>query len=202
MLMDEKINSTQMIQEPKPVILQSESSKSVASSKTSQEAKPNGKNTDSSKSTRPKPLLKPMLKCELSSSQEMNESTPSSSGTQEQLEDFDEWKDGQGTDDDEVPDEEVSPELLDKVSEKVMTSDELQRIQDALNNMLRNRCDPVNQDLFHLKYGNFNAKKYVSLLHKIHAFPFPEDDLEELNTRWIRKTIKRFNLYARYDVDH
>ncbi|GJU75261.1 hypothetical protein Tco_1272331 [Tanacetum coccineum] len=73
----------------------------------------------------------------------MNESTPSSSGTQEQLEDFDAWKDGQGTDDDEVPDEEVSPELLDKVSEKVMTSDELQRIQDSLNNMLRNRCDPV-----------------------------------------------------------
>ncbi|GJX83990.1 hypothetical protein Tco_0333471 [Tanacetum coccineum] len=36
----------------------------------------------------------------------------------------------------------------------------------------------------------------------VHAFPFPENDLEELNTIWVRKTIKRFNLYARYVVDH
>ncbi|GJU17063.1 hypothetical protein Tco_1145029 [Tanacetum coccineum] len=54
--------------------------------------------------------------------------------------------DGQGTDDDEVPDEEVSPELLDEVSGNVMTSDELQRMQDALNSMLRNRCDSVQFD--------------------------------------------------------
>ncbi|GJU11466.1 hypothetical protein Tco_1133862 [Tanacetum coccineum] len=43
--------------------------------------------------------------------------------------------DGQDTDDDEVPDEEVSPELLDEVSGNVMTSDELQRMQGALNSM-------------------------------------------------------------------
>ncbi|GJU41173.1 retrovirus-related pol polyprotein from transposon TNT 1-94 [Tanacetum coccineum] len=42
-----------------------ESSKSVNSSKLSQESKPNGKNTDSSKPVRPKPLWKPKLKCEL-----------------------------------------------------------------------------------------------------------------------------------------
>ncbi|GJU15150.1 hypothetical protein Tco_1143116, partial [Tanacetum coccineum] len=162
----------------------------------------------------------------------MNESTPSSSGVQKELEDFYAWQDNQGVDDDEVNDEEVSPELLDEVYRNVMTSDELQRMQDALNDIqivwesrkedltlqipkkpapvfqscVRNLKIPpmslVNQDLFYLKYGNSEAKKYVPSLHKIHAFPFPEDDLEELNTRWVRKTIKRFNLYARYVVDH
>ncbi|GJS89863.1 retrovirus-related pol polyprotein from transposon TNT 1-94 [Tanacetum coccineum] len=62
---DEKVNSTQKIQESKLVNLQSESSKPVNSSKIRQESKPNGKNTDSSKSVRPKPLQKPKLKCEL-----------------------------------------------------------------------------------------------------------------------------------------
>ncbi|GJR31194.1 retrovirus-related pol polyprotein from transposon TNT 1-94 [Tanacetum coccineum] len=65
MLMDEKINSTQKIQEPKYVSLQPESSKSVNSSKQSQDSKPNGKNHDSSKLVRTKPLQKPKLKCEL-----------------------------------------------------------------------------------------------------------------------------------------
>ncbi|GJU94968.1 retrovirus-related pol polyprotein from transposon TNT 1-94 [Tanacetum coccineum] len=42
----------------------SESSKPVNSSKQSQESKPNGKNPNSSKLVRPKPLQKPKLKCE------------------------------------------------------------------------------------------------------------------------------------------
>ncbi|GKB15824.1 retrovirus-related pol polyprotein from transposon TNT 1-94 [Tanacetum coccineum] len=63
--MDEKINSSQKIQESKFVNPQPESSKSVNSSKLSQDSKPNGKNTDSSKPVRPKPLQKPKLKCEL-----------------------------------------------------------------------------------------------------------------------------------------
>ncbi|GJU25195.1 hypothetical protein Tco_1163816 [Tanacetum coccineum] len=78
---------------------------------------------------------------ESSSSQAMNESTPSGSGTQEQLKDCDAWQDGQVIDDDEVPDEEVSLELLDEVFGKVMTYDELHRMQYALNNMLRSRCE-------------------------------------------------------------
>ncbi|GKE65700.1 hypothetical protein Tco_1519861, partial [Tanacetum coccineum] len=59
---------------------------------------------------------------ESSSSQAMDESTPSGSGTQEKLEDFDAWQDYQGIDDDEVPSEEVSLELLDEVSGKIMTT--------------------------------------------------------------------------------
>ncbi|GKC57678.1 hypothetical protein Tco_1085276 [Tanacetum coccineum] len=58
--------------------------------------------------------------------------------------------DGQGTNDDEVPDEEVSPELLEGVFGKVMTFDELQRMQDALNDMLRSRCDSSEEHQYHL----------------------------------------------------
>ncbi|GJS92861.1 hypothetical protein Tco_0799829 [Tanacetum coccineum] len=126
--------------------------------------------------------------------------------TQEQLEDIDAWKDDQGTDD-EVPSEEVSLEHLAEVSRKGMTSDDLQRMHDALNNMMRSRCDSE-EDLT-LKIpkkpalnGISKIRKYVPSMHKIHAFPFPEDELEELNTIWVKKTIKRFNLYARYVVDH
>ncbi|GJS74048.1 hypothetical protein Tco_0706889 [Tanacetum coccineum] len=36
--------------------------------------------------------------------------------------------------------------------------------------------------------------------NEIHAFPFPENDLEELMSRWIGKVIKRFKLEARYAV--
>ncbi|GJX93191.1 retrovirus-related pol polyprotein from transposon TNT 1-94 [Tanacetum coccineum] len=52
MLRDEKINSTQKIQELKSVSSQPELSKPVNSSKQSQDSKPNGKNPDSSKSVR------------------------------------------------------------------------------------------------------------------------------------------------------
>ncbi|GKC72665.1 hypothetical protein Tco_1118548 [Tanacetum coccineum] len=74
-------------------------------------------------------------------------------------------RDNQGIDDDEVPSEEVSPELL-------------------------------------AKNGNKETRKYVPSLHKIHAFSFLENDLEELNTRWVKKIIKRFDLYAIYAIDH
>ncbi|GJY04310.1 hypothetical protein Tco_0370250 [Tanacetum coccineum] len=79
----------------------------------------------------------------------------------------------QGIDDDEVPFEEVSPKFFAKVLGKGITTGDLQRMQDALNDMMI-----------------------------IHAFMFPKNDLEELNTSWIRKTVKRFILYARYVVDH
>ncbi|GJT75315.1 hypothetical protein Tco_1042040 [Tanacetum coccineum] len=42
-----------------------------------------------------------------------------------------------GTNDDEVPSEEVSPELLAEVSGKGLTTDDPQRMQDALNDMMK-----------------------------------------------------------------
>ncbi|GJS03073.1 hypothetical protein Tco_0319581 [Tanacetum coccineum] len=96
---------------------------------------------------------------------------------------------------------EVSPELLDEVSRKVMTTNDLQRMQNALTVMMRNRCDSGEEHQYHLDQmqsyierqinENSKARKYVPSLHKIHAFPFPGNDLVKLNTRWVKKTIKR-----------
>ncbi|GJW44128.1 hypothetical protein Tco_0072927 [Tanacetum coccineum] len=148
-----------------------------------------------------------------SSSQTMEESTPSGSGTQEQ-QDFD----------------------ARKGMKWVLTVDDQKRMQDALNDMMRSRCDSreehqyhldqmksymesqivwesreedltlhipkkptlifqsyerdpnappivlVNKDLFYLKIGNSETRKYVLSLNKIHVFLFLENDLEELNT--------------------
>ncbi|GKD94791.1 hypothetical protein Tco_1374628, partial [Tanacetum coccineum] len=164
---------------------------------------------------------------ESSYSQAMDETNHSGSGNQEQLDEFDAWMVDFGTNDDEVPSEKVSPELLEEVSVKV---DELQ-MQNVVNDMLRERCnsgkehqyhfdqmknymksdivwenrkedlslqipvkpapvyqscerDPkaqpmtlINQDLFYLKHSNSGSKKYVLLLHKYHAVPFPNNDL-------------------------
>ncbi|GJU55146.1 hypothetical protein Tco_1228860 [Tanacetum coccineum] len=71
--------------------------------------------------------------------------------TQEQLEDFDPWFDDQGIDnDDEVPSKQVSPELLAEVSGKGTTADDLKRMQDALNDMMRSRCDSGEEHRYHL----------------------------------------------------
>nr|GEV35494.1 transposase, Ptta/En/Spm, transposase, Tnp1/En/Spm-like protein [Tanacetum cinerariifolium]GEV45822.1 transposase, Ptta/En/Spm, transposase, Tnp1/En/Spm-like protein [Tanacetum cinerariifolium] len=59
----------------------------------------------------------------------------------------------------------------------------------------------VNKNLFYLKNGNSETWKYVLSRHKIHAFAFPKNDLEELNTRWLRKQIKRFKMYAWNDIE-
>ncbi|GJW62827.1 hypothetical protein Tco_0112162 [Tanacetum coccineum] len=37
---------------------------------------------------------------------------------------------------------------------------------------------------------------------KRQKFPFPDDDIEERTSRWVSKRIRRFNMYARYSVEH
>ncbi|GJW02835.1 hypothetical protein Tco_1561691 [Tanacetum coccineum] len=59
-----------------------------------------------------------------------------------------------------------------------------------------------NKDLFFLKYGNTEERKYVLSLHKIHAEEFPEPDLEEKLNRWVRKEFKTFNKDARLSITH
>ncbi|GJZ23629.1 hypothetical protein Tco_0561088 [Tanacetum coccineum] len=85
-----------------------------------------------------------------SSSLVMDESTSSGSGTQEDLEDFDAWLNKQGIDDDEVPTKEVSPELLVEVSKREMTFNDTQRIQNAVNIMMRDRCNSGEEHQYHL----------------------------------------------------
>ncbi|GJW67052.1 hypothetical protein Tco_0121476 [Tanacetum coccineum] len=59
-----------------------------------------------------------------------------------------------------------------------------------------------NKDLFFLKYGNTEEKKYILSFHKIHAEEFPKPDLEEKLNRWVRKEFKTFNEDARLSIQH
>ncbi|GKB60407.1 hypothetical protein Tco_0916593, partial [Tanacetum coccineum] len=49
------------------------------------------------------------------------------------------------------------------------------------------------KDLFYLKNRNTEEKRYVLSLHKIHATPFPESDLEAKLTRQERANTKEVN---------
>nr|GFA03049.1 hypothetical protein [Tanacetum cinerariifolium] len=73
-----------------------------------------------------------------SSSGQANESEPglSTSGNQEQLDDFDFWTYKYATDDDELPAEKVSQELVEELSE---TIDEA-KLRKVVDEMLRQRC--------------------------------------------------------------
>ncbi|GJR20740.1 hypothetical protein Tco_0969267 [Tanacetum coccineum] len=56
----------------------------------------------------------------------------------------------------------------------------------------------INQDLLYLKKGNFGPEKIVLSLHKFPAIIFNDDDIEERTSRWVNKSVKKFNPYARY----
>ncbi|GJT04215.1 hypothetical protein Tco_0838677 [Tanacetum coccineum] len=75
-----------------------------------------------------------------------------------------------------------------------------------MENQIRNPNEPprylYNKDLFFLKYGNTEEKKYILSLHKIHAERFPEVDLEEKMNRWVRKEFKIFNEDAWLSIQH
>nr|GEZ84984.1 hypothetical protein [Tanacetum cinerariifolium] len=62
---------------------------------------------------------------------------PPGSCTQEQLDEFDAWMDGFGSNDDEVPDDKVSQELLKEMSGEL---DEA-KLQKDVDEMLRQRCN-------------------------------------------------------------
>ncbi|GJX44689.1 hypothetical protein Tco_0261365 [Tanacetum coccineum] len=59
-----------------------------------------------------------------------------------------------------------------------------------------------NKDLFFLKYGNTEEKKYILSLYKIHAKEFPEPDLEEKvykqNQKKVRKNLEDY--YSNYMI--
>ncbi|GJX60999.1 hypothetical protein Tco_0293899 [Tanacetum coccineum] len=79
---------------------------------------------------------------EFSSSQAIDESNSYGSGTQEQLDEFDAWMDDFGIDDDEVPSEEVSPELLEEISGE---GDEAQLIKEDLSLHIPKKPAPMYQ---------------------------------------------------------
>ncbi|GJW77666.1 hypothetical protein Tco_0139348 [Tanacetum coccineum] len=149
-------------------------------------------------------------------------------------------------DDDELPIEKVSQELVEEMSQIVdeaklrkvvsemlrqrcTSGDEHQHHIDQMKNFLKNgivwesrkeilvspflenptlvvqSCQRdskapalslVNQDLLYLKKGNSGPEKIMLSLHKFRAVIFPGDDIKERISRWVDKSVKKFNPYA------
>ncbi|GJX62867.1 retrovirus-related pol polyprotein from transposon TNT 1-94 [Tanacetum coccineum] len=141
-----------------------------------------------------------------------SEQSPSSSGNQEQVDDYDFWTESYASDDDEIPTKQVSQDIMEEVSLTINEA-ELKKITDE---MLRQRCtlgdehqyhidqmknflksdirDPeaptlslINQDLLYLKKGNSGPEKIVLSLHKFPAIIFNDVDIEERTSRWVNK---------------
>ncbi|GKB25241.1 hypothetical protein Tco_0864642 [Tanacetum coccineum] len=135
------------------------------------------------------------------------------SSTQEQQE-FDSWGEDQGTNDDEVLSEEVSPKLLAEIyiesqivwesKKEDLTLQILEKPTPVYEGYKRDLNAPqiylFNKDLFYLKTGNSKIRKYELSLHKIHAFPFLKDELEEINTRWLKKRVDPDEVYPEQKI--
>nr|GEX21773.1 hypothetical protein [Tanacetum cinerariifolium] len=111
------------------------------------------------------------------------EQGPSTLGNQEHVVDYDFWIDSYALDDDEIPTNQVSQDIIEEVS---MTIDEakLKKIDDE---MLRQRSPSlslINQDLLYLKKGNSRPEKIVLSLYKFPAVIFNDDDIKERTSRW------------------
>ncbi|GJQ91187.1 hypothetical protein Tco_0002326 [Tanacetum coccineum] len=134
--------------------------------------------------------------------------------------------DGFGIDDDEVPTEEVSHELWEEISGE---GDKAQ-LQKAINDMLRQRCNSGEEHQYHVdQMHNYlksdiiweSRKERLSLptpqvpapiYHSCQRDPkappmtLLNQDMFYLKydrtSRWVSKRIRRFNMYARYSVEH
>ncbi|GJX50154.1 hypothetical protein Tco_0276999 [Tanacetum coccineum] len=138
-----------------------------------------------------------------------NEQGPSTSGNQEQEDDYDFWTESYASDDDEIPTKQMSQDIMEEVS---LTIDEA-KLKKMVDEMLRQRCtsgdehqynidrmknflkndirDPeapplslINQDLLYLKKGSLGPEKIVLSLHKFPVIIFNDDDIEERTSRW------------------
>ncbi|GJS28693.1 hypothetical protein Tco_0489313 [Tanacetum coccineum] len=124
------------------------------------------------------------------------DSTKYVSKQQSQQQEWDAWEEENVIDEDEVIPEDETPELIvefQNVDKRVPTIFDRARMEATLRDSL---------NLFFLKYGNTEERKYVLSLHKIHAEEFPKPDLEEKLNRWVRKEFKTFNEDARLSIQH
>ncbi|GJZ63743.1 hypothetical protein Tco_0620164 [Tanacetum coccineum] len=123
---------------------------------------------------------------------------------QEQEYDYDFWTDSYASDDDEIPTKQVSQDIMEEVS---LTIDEA-KLKKMADEMLRQRYPEapalslINQELLYLKKGSSGPEKIVLSLYKFLAIIFNDDDIEERTSRWVNKCVKKYNPYARYDVEH
>ncbi|GJZ73299.1 hypothetical protein Tco_0637445 [Tanacetum coccineum] len=153
------------------------------------------------------------------------ENSPSTSSNQDQSDDFDFWTTSYASDDYVLPNEKVSQELMDEMSQTVnemqnfLKSDIVWEskkeiivppyqpkpilvVQSCQRDPKAPALSLVNQDLLYLKKGNTRPKKIALSLHKFPAVRFLNNDIEERTSRWVTKYVKKFNPYARYGVEH
>ncbi|GJZ85695.1 hypothetical protein Tco_0651034 [Tanacetum coccineum] len=127
-----------------------------------------------------------------SSKQPVQESKTSASKRQQQQQEWDEWVKDQVIDEDEVILEDNTLELIEEfqnVDKPIVWESRQEDLRRAKLNTLifygpqRNPNEPpmylYNKNLFFLKCGNTEEKRYVLSLHKIHAISFPKEDLED-----------------------
>ncbi|GKA86649.1 putative reverse transcriptase domain-containing protein [Tanacetum coccineum] len=118
-----------------------------------------------------------------SSSGQVNveEPGPSTSGNQEQDDEFDFWTDSYASDDDEIPTKQVTQDIMEEIS---LTIDEA-KLKKMADEMLRQRCTSGDEHQYHID----QMKNFLQ-------------NIEERTSRWVNKCIKKFNPYARYGVEN
>ncbi|GJQ90526.1 hypothetical protein Tco_0001665 [Tanacetum coccineum] len=148
------------------------------------------------------------------------EQAPSTSGNQEQDDDFDFWTDSYALDDDEIPTKQrytsgdehqyhidqmknfLKSDIVWESKKEILVSLHLQNTTPLVHSYQQDPEAPVlsliNQDLLYLKKGNSGLEKIVLSLHKFPAIIFNDDDIEERSSRWVNKCVRKFNPYARY----
>ncbi|GJZ32456.1 hypothetical protein Tco_0577892 [Tanacetum coccineum] len=114
---------------------------------------------------------------------------PSTSGNQEQSDDFDFWTNSYAIDDDES-----KKEILVLLYQPKPTP----VVQSCQRDLKAHALSLVNQYLLYLKKGNTRPEKITLSLQKFPAVRFPDNDIEERTSRWVTKCVKKFNPYARY----
>ncbi|GKD46717.1 hypothetical protein Tco_1271362 [Tanacetum coccineum] len=121
------------------------------------------------------------------SSEQVNEreQRPSSSGNQEQVDDYDFWTQSYASDDDEMPTKQMKNFLK---SDIVWESR-----KEILASPHPRKTIPLVQSW---------PEKIVLSLHKFPVIIFNDVDIKERKSRWVNKCVKKFNPYGRYSVEH
>ncbi|GJW59478.1 hypothetical protein Tco_0108813 [Tanacetum coccineum] len=146
-----------------------------------------------------------------------NEQGPSTSGKQEQEDDYNFWTESYASDDDEIPTKQMSQDIMEEVS---LTIGEA-KLKKMVDEMLRKRCTSGDEHQYHIDQmknflksdivwesrkeilkGSSGPEKIVLSLHKFPAIIFNDDDIEERTSRWVNKCVKKINPYAQYGVEH
>ncbi|GJT49426.1 hypothetical protein Tco_0975583 [Tanacetum coccineum] len=130
---------------------------------------------------------------------------PSTSGNQEQEDDYDFWTDSYASNDDEIPSKQVSQDIMGEVS---LTIDEA-KLKKMADEMLRQRCTSGDEHQYHIdQMKNFLKSDVVwetpalSLINQDLLYLKKGSSGLEKIVLWVNKYVKKFNPYARYGVEH